>query len=303
VSNAEEAQSLFRHPSFTGPNAPVLVEASHYRFHPAWHKFLALFDAKDIEEVNVGAALPGGLFALDDIRFLYPLAGGACMDLGHYAISCMRGIFRAEPKLITSAKPRLVPQGFDQRCDQAMTATYEFPNGGVGKISIDLGSRGGYWFPWLTSNWPKVKDLPPWASVKLREISDGKSTDGKEKTTQRTILMNNFMGPHIWHRIDVITTETWRESSGEIVRTEVQKESHKAYTWPEGTAGESKGEPWWSTYRYQLEEFVNRVKGRSGSGVWLDGEESIKQMELTDKTYEKAGMLIRPTCEALGENA
>ena len=62
----------------------------------------------------------------------------------------------------------------------------------------------------------------------------------------------------------------------------------------------NKGEKSWSTYRYQLEEFVNRVKGRDGSGAWIQGEESIKQMDMLDKTYEKAGMELRPSSKTLG---
>jgi predicted dehydrogenase len=297
VSNAEEARSLFRHPILQGSNAPVLVEASHYRFHPAWHFFLSLFSSADVEEVYVAGGLPGSALSKTDIRFLYPLAGGACMDFGHYAISCMRGVFGAEPTRVVAATPRLVPEGFDQRCDEAMEATYEFPNGGTGRIVVDLATRGGYWFPWLTGNWPRLKDLPPWVSVKLRETRNG------EKSTRKEIVLSNFMGPHMWHKIEVTTTETWRDTSGAVVKSETHKESHTAYTWPEETAGQSKGEPHWSTYRYQLEEFVNRVKGRQGSGAWIGGEESIRQMEVNDKTYEKAGMLVRPTCEALEKGA
>ena len=261
--------------------------------------FLSLFDGQDVEEVTIAGGLPGGALSNTDIRFLYPLAGGACMDFGHYAIACMRGVFRAEPTRVTSATPRLVPPGFDQRCDEAMAATYEFANGGVGRINIDLATRGGYWFPWLTRNWPRIKDLPAWVTVKLKETRSGADADGTAKSTRREIALNNFMGPHVSHRIDVTTTDTWRDASGATVKSETRKESHTAYTWPEGTAGDSRGEPHWSTYRYQLEEFVNRVKGRQGSGAWIDGEESIRQMEVTDKTYEKAGMLVRPTCEAL----
>jgi hypothetical protein len=40
---------------------------------------------------------------------------------------------------------------------------------------------------------------------------------------------------------------------------------------------------------------VNKVRGREGSGVWMDGEDSIKQMAMIDSAYEKAGLPIRPT--------
>lgn len=59
--------------------------------------------------------------------------------------------------------------------------------------------------------------------------------------------------------------------------------------------GKGKGEDWWPTYRYMLEEFVNRVKKREGSGAWVEKEESVRQMEATDATYEKAGLEVRPS--------
>ncbi|RMZ72144.1 Oxidoreductase [Pyrenophora seminiperda CCB06] len=299
VSNAQEAHSLFRHPLLSAPNAPVLVEASHYRFHPAWHLFLAQFDKNLVERVDARAGVPAGLFPGTDIRFDYNLAGGTAMDLGHYTLSSVRGVFGTEPIEVNSATPRLISQPFDQRCDQAMVATYTFPNGGKGHISADLGKRGGYWFPWLTSNWPSFQDMLATVTVHLRpETLEVK--DGFERSKQKTIILWGFMGPHVWHRIDVITTTTFfYPSTRKIAKEEKTTDKLKAYTWPDGMGGENKGQDWWPTYRYMLEEFVNKIKGREGSGAWVTGEESIKQMEATDQTYVKAGMLIRPTSESL----
>ena len=47
-----------------------------------------------------------------------------------------------------------------------------------------------------------------------------------------------------------------------------------------------KGEDWWSTYRYQLEAFVDRVRGRDPQ-TWISGEDSIEQMAAVEKIYEK----------------
>lgn len=120
--------------------------------------------------------------------------------------------------------------------------------------------------------------------------------DNIQITTQKKLTMNNFMGPHVWHRIDIETTTTYYNKDEVVVKTEKALESKKSYVWPDG---KGQGEDWWPTYRYMLEAFVDRVKGREGTGVWLDGEESIRQMESIDKTYEKAGMPIRPTSESL----
>ncbi|KAF2030299.1 NAD(P)-binding protein [Setomelanomma holmii] len=308
TSNAEEARDLFKHPMLSGLNPVTLLEARHYQFHPAWHTFLSLFDPQDVEEASARAAIPAGLFPMDDIRFKYDLAGGTLMDLGTYPLSALRGIFGAEPTSVTSATPRLMPALFDQNCDQAMQATYDFPNGGVGKISCDLASRvkyekgNGSWWAWLFAGRPDLTaDMPPWITVKLREKHG--SEDNVAISTQKTVVMKNFMGPHMWHRIDINTTTTYRDASGKVVKEEKHTESKKTYVWPEGQGGEVKGEEFWSTYRYMVEAFVDKVKRRKGSGVWLDGEESIRQMEAIDETYKAAGMALRPTSAKLASGA
>jgi predicted dehydrogenase len=86
TSNAEEAKSLFRHPLLNQPNVPVLLEAFHYRFHPAWQTFLSTFDSKDIVDASAVQSLPAGFFPDSDIRFNYALSGGTLMDFGTYAI-------------------------------------------------------------------------------------------------------------------------------------------------------------------------------------------------------------------------
>ncbi|KAF2823588.1 NAD(P)-binding protein [Ophiobolus disseminans] len=302
VSNAEEARALFEHPVLQSPNAPVLLEARHYQFHPAWHTFLSLFDPADVEEANVRTAIAAGLFPADDIRFKYELGGGTLMDLGTYNLSALRGIFGAEPTSFVSASPQ--PSSNDERCDIAMEATYDFPNGGVGKLSCNLGARVKYekgkgsWWAWLFQDWPDVvADMPPWLTVKLREMH-GVEED-MAVTTQKTIVMNNFMGPHMWHRIDINTTTTYRSPNNTIIKTETSTESKKAYVWPGSQGGDTKGEDWWTTYRYMLEGFVDRVKGRKGSGAWVEGDDSIKQMAAIDETYRKAGMVVRPTNKVL----
>jgi predicted dehydrogenase len=297
ASNAEEARFLFNHPILQAPNAPVVVEASHYRFHPTWRLFNSQFNKEDVEHVDVRAAVYGGAFPGSDIRYDFNLAGGAAMDLGHYTISAMRGVFGTEPTEVTSATPRPIHKPYDQRCDEAMVATYTFPNGGSGRMLADLGARGGYWFPWLTSNWPSLRDMLAWILVTLRPIDLG-TENGLQKSSRKTIRLNSFMAPHGGHSIVITTTITLTDpGTGKVVKEEKQTETKKAYSWPEGT--KSKGENWWATYRYQLEEFVNRVKGRDGSGAWVEHEESFKQMAVTDRTYEAAGMLLRPSSEVL----
>ncbi|KAF2109165.1 oxidoreductase domain-containing protein [Lophiotrema nucula] len=292
VSNATEAKSLFRHPLLSQPNAPVLLEAFHYRFHPAWQHFLTLFEKEDIEHVEVVNKLFAGMFPLKDIRFDYSLSGGALMDFGTYAISTVRQIIGSEPVAVTSARVRLVPEPYDQRAESAAYASYEFPNGATADITADLYAKGGYWLPALTKNWPDFNGALPTLTVKLKGKTNGLNTSGK------VITFHNYMGPWLYHRIDIATVTETKDQQGKVVKSDKKVEYKKVYKW-ETTEEGKKGEDYWATYRYQLEEFVNRVKGRKGSGVWVDPEDSIRQMEMVDATYEKAKRPLRPTSAAL----
>jgi predicted dehydrogenase len=298
TANGEEARHLFRHPILSSPSAPILLEARHYQFHPAWHAFLSLFDPADIEHAYSDTALPGGLMPPDDIRFHYHLAGGALMDFGTYNLSAIRGVFGTEPTSVSSATARLPPKQYDQQCDQAMDAKYVFPNGGTADLHTDLVARvrytkGGSWASWLFDGWGDytAKGIPSIVGVTLREKM-GTQEGGGSVTTQKSIVLTQFMGPHQGHSINIDTISTYRAADGEVIKTEKNTESKAVYTWPEG---KGVGEKWWPTYRYMLEAFVDRVKGREGNGAWVEGEDSIKQMECIDKTYERAGMVARPT--------
>lgn len=141
TSNAEEARDLFRNSILSSSKAPIVLEARHYHFHPAWQTFLSLFDPADVESADATTALPGSLFSPEDIRFKYHLAGGTLMDLGTYNLSALRGIFASDHSSVTSATPDLMPTPYDQKCEKAMKASYKFPNGGTATLSCDLDAR------------------------------------------------------------------------------------------------------------------------------------------------------------------
>ncbi|KAG0653113.1 D-xylose 1-dehydrogenase (NADP(+)) 2 [Hyphodiscus hymeniophilus] len=297
VSNSIEATALFRHPSLTRSNAPVIIEAVHSRFHPAFQTFISLLDPPNIVSAHSSAKAPGGYVALDDIRFNYDLAGGSCMDPGSYAIMTLRQMLGAEPEECLEANARMLPQGYDQNCDQAITAKFRFPNGALGKIDVDLNEVGGYWLPWITMHWPAISI--PACSATHREVTvpDDKLAVEEEHVIVKTVTLLNYLLPHHWHRIDISEKHMVRNiRTKETLRTWTVTASKKAYKWDDP---KKKGEAYWSSYRYQLEEFVNKIKGRDGSGVWIDGEDSINQMRMIDSVYQKAGLLHRPSSKYL----
>ena len=77
-------------------------------------------------------------------------------------------------------------------------------------------------------------------------------------------------------------------STRQVIKTWTEKSYIKEYVGKVGNAS-------WSTYRHQLEAFVDRVRGRNGTGIWIKAEDSIKQMEVIDGAYRKAGLPVRPS--------
>ncbi|CAL3962765.1 unnamed protein product [Diplocarpon coronariae] len=289
TSTAAEAASLFHHPLLQQPHAPVLLEAFHSRFHPACPAFLALLDSQTVVSAHAVMSCPRFVFPDTDIRFDYEVSGGVTMDMGPYAVLFLRLVFGAEPTRCINAVPRLMPEGSDQRCDQAMVARWQFPNGGYGSFDIDLSSRGWGGIP--TFGWPKCEVVHGETT-----IDDEGLGEGEEHVVIKTVTFWNFVMPTLWHRIDIMERHIIRTSPDrKIFKTWTTTRNKKVYTW-EDESRRVEGDESWSTYRHQLEQFVDKVRGReSSSGLWMDAEDSVRQMAMIDSVYEKARLPLRPT--------
>ena len=104
TSNAIEAERLFRSDLFRpehnngetdGP--PILLEAFHTIFHPAFKKFLELIEPANVVEGHATLELIKGYIKEGDIRLNYDLSGGSLMDCGAYNVAAIRQIFQEEP--------------------------------------------------------------------------------------------------------------------------------------------------------------------------------------------------------------
>lgn len=294
TSNAIDARRLFLENAYLKPSMendgrgrvpPVLLEAVHNRFHPAFQKFLSLLDKPNIDRVHTTHHFPKGYFAPDNIRFNFDLAGGALMDFGYYNVQLLRQAFGQEPEECMETDVRLTQNGKgDQRIDEAFSAQWRFPNGGVGSIEADLVATSGFW---LTSWMPAIRS--PMCEVKHREVTVPETTlEGEQHVKTRTVTFWNFSIPSFWHRIDVVDDHVIRNApDGKVEKEWSEREYVKAY---QGDVGDAS----WTGYRHQLEQFVNRVRGRESAGVWIDGEDSVRQMEMIDSAYRKAGLPVRP---------
>ncbi|PWY83444.1 NAD(P)-binding protein [Aspergillus heteromorphus CBS 117.55] len=302
-SNAEEARKLFNHPLVTAPNAPVILEAFHYQFHPAWQTFLSQVHQSPyggaVKHVSSSFYLPKSYLTLDDIRFKYGMAGGCLMDLGTYPLSCVRQVLGREVRLhpVTAQHKPLPPaadgSAREPQIDAGVSATYRTDKGQTAQIDGDL-LRGGGW-SLSPLSWAKGLGLEwPVTHATLEEALVDSQDDGAQHFVQRNVTLWNQMLPWFYHRIDVCDTHVLRRQ-GRDVKTWKETKYLKAYNWPAGDERANVYRDWWTTYRCQLEEFVNRIKVRKGSGVWVDGNESIAQMEAIDATYAQLGLKSRPT--------
>lgn len=228
------------------------------------------------------------------------------LDFGTYPMSIIRSVLRSEPSDL-SAKPRVVEfpgikDGED--VDEAIQVRFDTKSGAVGSMFADL--RATCQAGFLPESWKKL--IPgfglPKCEVECLEREFESPTEPRSAATtnscgrcfvKRRITFWNYIMPSIYHRIDIEDEYVVRQKD-QVLRRWKDVQYVNAYTWPNGDErGNGREKVWWTTYFYQLEEFINRIKGRRGSGIWIDGEESIKQMEAIDLVYEKAGMKVRPS--------
>lgn len=178
-----------------------------------------------------------------------------------YVLSFTRYALKAgAPQQVLSAKAR---PSSDPRVDSAMEATLVFktPDGYDVHSTIYADMKRS----WKYGIIPRLWELP---SIHV-------------ETEKATIYFYNAMMPHIYHYIAITDKATGH--------TTYEKHYTGGPQW-----GEGEGKHYWSTYRYQLEAFVNMLRGRKPAH-WVSSEESISQMKSIDAVYEKSGLPLRPT--------
>ncbi|KAI1754848.1 hypothetical protein F4782DRAFT_491775 [Xylaria castorea] len=303
VNNSTEAERLFLSPksnlprSPSLPSQPVLLEATHSLFHPAWALFMAHVTPGAVTSAKSSLWVPRWFFGPDNIRYNFDLGGGALMDLGAYTASALTHIFGAVAEECVSCETSPHPDT-DPRCDRYYHARYRFPNGGVGEMEGDFKAPLSKFTPEIVmTHKPVVVDA---AEVKI------KIRQGEEVLRTREIRFSNYVLPSAFHSITVNDQFAVRDigASQQGTRTPPRKswkqtKTLKAYTWHEtGLPGleTQPGEPHWSTYRHQLEQFVNKVRGRE-TPQWIDGVDSVNTMRMIDMAYTAAKLPLRPTSE------
>ncbi|KAF9924778.1 hypothetical protein FBU30_005297 [Linnemannia zychae] len=267
ASNASQTQELV---TLAKSKNLILLEAFHYRFHPASIQFREIV-RKEIREcggkvksVEAFMSFPQ-IFPNDDIRFKYSLGGGTLMDCGCYTVNAIRYFTGLKVEDVEEARPKIMEDpDIDGRMDATLRLASEEENvrGIPGKLVASL----------TNSKW----SLQTWREYFPRVIVE---------TEDKVLSFYIFVYPSLYHYISIKTISTGKS------------ETLKFY------------DQGYSTYKYQLDTFVKAVLHvRDHPGVernssqdeqvlslpgWVSGEDSVENMSVIDAIYKRAGMKLR----------
>ncbi|MDA8296377.1 MAG: Gfo/Idh/MocA family oxidoreductase [Actinomycetota bacterium] len=178
--NAREARTMV---DLANELGLVLMEAFHWRYHPAAARCIEI--AKRLGRLERGeSAFMGRVTDEGDIRFQLALGGGATMDLGCYCIHALRVVSGEEPE-VDSAAALERPSGVDLTMD----AELRFPSGLEARIRCSFdGPDRPVWYLVLEGSEGRMRMenpfLPHRGNRLTAEFSDGTSID--EELTRRS---------------------------------------------------------------------------------------------------------------------
>ena len=127
AANAEEARRVHE---IAQRSDRIVFEGFHYAYHPIFPRLLELIGdgtVGDLTHFHVAMEMPSP--APDDLRWSWPLAGGALMDLGCYCVHAIRLLAGAQ-----GGAPTLLHASAQERAglvqvDEWATATFRLPSG------------------------------------------------------------------------------------------------------------------------------------------------------------------------------
>ncbi len=96
AANEADARRLFESPLVRCAGAPILLESTPYRFHPAWADLEPWIERDQIIHVSVAVTLPTRRSRRKDARFRYEESSAARLDMT-YAASLLRAIYGKDP--------------------------------------------------------------------------------------------------------------------------------------------------------------------------------------------------------------
>ena len=142
AANADEAALVHR--AAQGSDR-IVFEGFDYRYHPLFARLLELITSGAIGELrhfHVAMEMPAP--PPGDLRWSWPLAGGALMDLGCYCIHSIRSLAAAQggvPELL-HATAELRP-GLHQ-IDECATAAFRLPDGAQATATANMNGPSNF---------------------------------------------------------------------------------------------------------------------------------------------------------------
>ncbi|VDC03638.1 unnamed protein product [Peniophora sp. CBMAI 1063] len=257
ADTAEETRNMF---AFAEEKGLVLLEAFHYRFHPSARRAKEIVESGelgDVTEVVAKMAMPGGFFKDADIRFSYGLGGGCYMDMGCYTMSIIRHLSGSDPVRVVTASAETSSKF--PKVDIGTTVELALAPPREGAAEIKATAETHFRLP------PRFGFIPRWPQMFV-----------EVKGTKGELHFESFPGSWAYHYITVKT----KDAGGKV-----HERTEKHY----GIEG-------WTTYRYQLEAFVEKVRGKEPFH-WFDAEDSIANINWIEKVYEATGLGSRPASD------
>ncbi|CAF0902254.1 unnamed protein product [Rotaria sp. Silwood1] len=259
-NNADEAREMVEE---ANKQNRLLVEAFHYRYHPMCNETLKnIISNKDqigsIQNISGVFTVPSSVLKNNDIRFQYSLGGGTQMDLGCYLVSMCRFIVNT----------------YNNRNDNDYEGAFEVQKAEPLRISstnpqIDYGMRSELLLDGIKCN-IYCEFTNNWSFFKHEIIIE---------CEHAIIKVYNLIAPFVYHYLTIQERKT------------NQTRTIKNYSDNQ------------STYYYQLKAFIEAVKIVQDEGsldkayeiVYTTGKSAIRNMEIIDEIYRKAGLVVRGT--------
>lgn len=241
----------------------LLVEAFHYRYHPLCTDTLSNLLRNHerigtLKSINGLFFIPSVFLKNDDIRFQYPLGGGSQMDAGCYLVSMCRFIVNTYQNRSENESG-----SFEVQKAEALRITPTNPQ-------LDFGMRSELLLDGIPCNL-HCEFTNDWSFFKQQLIVECERV---------TITIAYLILPTFYHYITVRQRDTGQ--------TETMKNYADNHT----------------TYYYQLNAFAQAVEQVSKENGSLDrayeiayttGKSAIRNMEIIDEIYRKAGLVVRGT--------
>ncbi|TFK54005.1 NAD(P)-binding protein [Heliocybe sulcata] len=251
---ANNAQEARKMFAYAEEKSLVLLEAWQVRFHPAIQRVKDIIDEGSLGSIT---SMDAHLAVWNSVFFLKDDIRFD-YELGGGGLMDMGPYPISCMHYLTSSSPEVescTAVRRSENIDRQIDAHLTFPSSIPAHIITDSALEG----------WGPFKIFPSWIKMVLRVDCE-----------RGAIEIRNYVLPHLWHSITVIPKNgtPWTE---------------KAYIFSDG-----RGEEWWSAYRYQLEAFVDKIRGKNPQ-AWRSAEDSLSTMETIDSMYTLAGLPLRPT--------